>query len=111
MCDVDLGPLALLVDNLKCHIFDDSVVKFASLWIEIVALDKNTAAVLQPPDVGVMHDPFKRKLRALAIQFDIAFLKERSHLSSSSFVGSNGSLGLREATRACQSRNRRIGRD
>lgn len=53
-CEDHLGPLALLVDNLKCHISDDSVAKFASLGTEIVALPKNTAAVLQPLDVGVM---------------------------------------------------------
>ena len=76
--------LALYVDNLKCHTSDRSIEGFADWGTEVVPLPKNTTAVLQPLDVGIMG-PFKKKLRAFALQDDIAGFREaevplRDHL-------------------------------
>ena len=43
--------LALYVDNLKCHVSEESLQGFADWSTEIVPLPKNNTAVLQPLDV------------------------------------------------------------
>ncbi|POM64075.1 Hypothetical protein PHPALM_20448 [Phytophthora palmivora] len=60
------GPLALYLDNLKCHVSTESQEALAAWGTEAVPLPKNTTSVLQPLDVGVMG-PFKQKLRALTL--------------------------------------------
>lgn len=74
------GPLVIYVDNFKCHTSDESVDAFAFLGTEVAPLPKNTTAVLQPLDVGVMG-PFKKKLRALALSDEIESLPGSSGLS------------------------------
>ncbi|EEY62262.1 uncharacterized protein PITG_14187 [Phytophthora infestans T30-4] len=58
------GPMALYVDNLQCH---------------LVPLPKNTTSVLQPLDVGVMG-PFKQKLRAITLVFELGAVAPSGHL-------------------------------
>ncbi|EEY58542.1 uncharacterized protein PITG_20137 [Phytophthora infestans T30-4] len=67
------GPIALHVDNLKCH---------------LVPLPKSTS-VLQPLDVEVMG-PFKQKLRAITLAFELGA------------IGPSGLLPLRECLLAIE---------
>jgi hypothetical protein len=73
------GPLALYVDNLKCHVSTESQEALA-----VVPLPKNTTSVLQPLDVGVMG-PFKQKLRAITLSYEL-----------SAVGASNSNVSLRE---------------
>lgn len=58
------GGMCLVVDNLKCHVNENSVRAFGALGIEVVPLPKYTTAVLQPLDAGMMG-PFKKKLASM----------------------------------------------
>lgn len=77
VCDDNLGPTALYVDNFKTHVSDASINAFAGLGTELVPLPTNTTAVLQPLDVGVMG-PFKKKLRSLAMAAELELLQGQS---------------------------------
>lgn len=74
------GPLVIYVDNFKCHTSNESINAFAQLGTEVASLPKNTTAVLQPLDVGVMG-PFKQKLRALALSDDLQRLRGAPELT------------------------------
>ncbi|KAE9229634.1 hypothetical protein PF004_g10729 [Phytophthora fragariae] len=71
VCDTQPGPLAIYVDNLKCHVSTKAQDAFATWGTEVVPLPKNTTSVLQPPDVGVMG-PFKQKLRAITLSYELS---------------------------------------
>ncbi|KAF4145862.1 DDE superfamily endonuclease [Phytophthora infestans] len=83
VCDEFPDPLAIYVDNLKCHVSETAQEAFASWGTELVPLPKNTTAVLQPLDVGIMG-PFKKKLRSLTLSYNLTSIQR------------NGSLPLRE---------------
>ena len=56
------GPCLLLVDNLKCHVNEQSYQFVGDVMGSILEpLPKNSTSVCQPLDVGVMG-PFKKKL-------------------------------------------------
>ncbi|KAG6941522.1 hypothetical protein JG688_00018626 [Phytophthora aleatoria] len=69
--DVAPGPLALYVDNFKCHVSTEAQEALAAWGTEMVPLPKNTTSVLQPLDVGVMG-PFKQKLRAITLSYELS---------------------------------------
>ena len=73
------GPLAIYVDNLKCHVSQESQEAFAAWGTEVVPLPKNTTSILQPLDVGVMG-PFKKKLRAITLSYELHQLRENAAL-------------------------------
>ncbi|POM80348.1 Hypothetical protein PHPALM_1824 [Phytophthora palmivora] len=74
------GPLALYLDNLKCHVLTESQVALAAWGTETVPLPKNTTSVLQSLDVGVMG-PFKQKLRALTLSYELGALRASDNMS------------------------------
>eukprot|EP00644_Phytophthora_capsici_P010156 jgi/Phyca11/535758/estExt2_fgenesh1_pg.C_PHYCAscaffold_410056 len=80
---IERYPLAIYVDNLKCHVSETAQEAFASWGTKLVSLRKNTTAVLQPLDVGIMG-PFKEKLRSLTLSYNLASIQR------------NGSQPLRE---------------
>ncbi|EEY68236.1 uncharacterized protein PITG_04652 [Phytophthora infestans T30-4] len=69
VCDEFPDPLAIYVDNLKCHVSETAQEAFASWGTELVPLPKKTTAVLQPLDVGIMGPngslPLRERLLAL----------------------------------------------
>jgi len=71
VCDAQPRPLAIYVDNLKCHVSTEAQEAFAAWGTEVVPLPKNTTSVLQPLDVGVMG-PFKQKLRAITLSYELS---------------------------------------
>ncbi|KAG3234808.1 hypothetical protein PI124_g20140 [Phytophthora idaei] len=77
--DVTPGPLALYVDNLKCHVSTEAQEALAAWGTEMVPLPKNTTSVLQPLDVGVMG-PFKQKLRAITLSYELIVVHSSSHV-------------------------------
>ena len=59
------NPSVIVVDNLDCHVSEDSVnICAEKLGSEIYPLPENTTSYCQPLDVGVMG-PLKAKLRTL----------------------------------------------
>ncbi|KAL4177738.1 hypothetical protein KRP22_002668 [Phytophthora ramorum] len=48
VCDAQPGPLAIYVDNLKCHVSTEAQDAFATWGTEVVPLPKNITSVLQP---------------------------------------------------------------
>ncbi|KAF4147245.1 DDE superfamily endonuclease [Phytophthora infestans] len=73
------GPMALYVDNLQCHVSTEPEDALATWGTELVPLPKNTTSVLQPLDVGVMG-PFKQKLRAITLVFELGAVAPSGHL-------------------------------
>ncbi|GMF44552.1 unnamed protein product [Phytophthora fragariaefolia] len=58
-------PSVLLVDNLDCHVSEESAeVLAAEMLTHLQPLPKNSTSVCQPLDVGIMG-PLKAKLKAL----------------------------------------------
>ncbi|KAF4040138.1 DDE superfamily endonuclease [Phytophthora infestans] len=82
------GPIALHVDNLKCHVNTEREKRLATWCMELVPLPKSTS-VLQPLDVEVMG-PFKQKLRAITLAFELGA------------IGPSGLLPLRECLLAIE---------
>ncbi|KAE9243127.1 hypothetical protein PF002_g8403 [Phytophthora fragariae] len=79
VCDTQPGPLAIYVDNLKCHVSTKAQDAFATWGTEVVPLPKNTISVLQPLDVGVMG-PFKQKLRAITLSYELSVIRETNRV-------------------------------
>uniref|UniRef100_H3H0V4 DDE-1 domain-containing protein n=1 Tax=Phytophthora ramorum TaxID=164328 RepID=H3H0V4_PHYRM len=73
------GPLAIYVDNLKCHVSTEAQDAFATWGTEVVPLPKNTTSVLQPLDVGVMG-PFNQKLRAITLSYELSAVRESNRV-------------------------------
>ncbi|KAG2777716.1 hypothetical protein PC129_g19860 [Phytophthora cactorum] len=78
--DVAPGPLALYVDNLKCHVSTEAQEALVVWGTEMVLLPKNTTSVLQPLDVGVIG-PFKQKLCAVMLSYELSIVRSSSHVS------------------------------
>ncbi|GMF39822.1 unnamed protein product [Phytophthora fragariaefolia] len=69
-------PSVLLVDNLDCHVSEESAEVLADeMLTHLQPLPKNSTSVCQPLDVGIMG-PLKAKLKALWMEERPPPLKE-----------------------------------